>query len=100
MLVDFCPFLRLYDVPPQESISLFDLEALVMRRMELLDYVDGLRNSPTVSGLPELLQKIHRGMSENFAAEAHKKLSGVVPPPPPAPRPGELEVGVYLGAGT
>ena len=49
-LLQELPYLTMYSAKPDEGISLFELERLVMVRLELLAKIDAWVNSPTVDG--------------------------------------------------
>jgi DNA primase large subunit len=96
-VIDRCGFLKFYSTTPTEPISLFDLEALVMRRMELLAMIDRLRDAPWLTGSADLLQRVVSMLrDENFEQEALRGTS-LRFPATDAPKD-EIEAGTTLGA--
>jgi DNA primase large subunit len=61
------PCLSLYSAKPDQTLALFDLETIVMQRMELLAFIDALRNSPVINSSSELTERVaHALRGENM----------------------------------
>jgi DNA primase large subunit len=90
-LVAKCSFLTMYSEAPDRVLSIFDLEALIMKRMELLACVDLCRNSPMINGSSELItavQKLLHGEDFKHVGKANAASED-------APK-SVLDAGVYL----